>query len=151
MSADHPDRFVALCLDVKTRRTAADGIEPWNIKNCIEELKQELSTGMFVGISECMPVTHSAISTGKRDLNRSARSWSCAGIPGCRAAKRRPSATRTSTSGCPPTRRLRLAFKGSRKDEHPAGRPQTYPRRKRLPDHEYQDATHAWFKQYIKN
>jgi predicted TIM-barrel fold metal-dependent hydrolase len=52
---DHPDRFVALCYDQKTRKRAMEGIEPWSIKACIEELRRNLETGMFVGIGECMP------------------------------------------------------------------------------------------------
>ena len=51
----HPDRFVALALDVETRRKAADGIAPWTIDGAVEELDRELSTGMYVGVGEGIP------------------------------------------------------------------------------------------------
>jgi predicted TIM-barrel fold metal-dependent hydrolase len=62
----HPDRFVALCWDEKTRRKAMQGIEPWTIKACIEELDRALSTGMFVGIGEGLPGSTRRLSWNER-------------------------------------------------------------------------------------
>ena len=66
---DHTDRFVALCYDQKTRKKAADGVEPWTIKACIEELKRNLDTGMFVGIGEGMPGVNPKLSWSERFEN----------------------------------------------------------------------------------
>ena len=54
----HPDRFRALCWDEKTQLKAHIGEKEWNIKDCVQELDEALSTGMFVGIGEGMPCDH---------------------------------------------------------------------------------------------
>jgi predicted TIM-barrel fold metal-dependent hydrolase len=51
----HPDRFVAFCSDIKTQERHRKGIKEWNLKDSLQEIDELLSTGMFVGIGECMP------------------------------------------------------------------------------------------------
>jgi predicted TIM-barrel fold metal-dependent hydrolase len=51
----HPDRFVALCTDVKTQGKEASGEEAWNIDNSVKELDELLSTGLYAGIGEGFP------------------------------------------------------------------------------------------------
>ena len=51
----YPDRFVSLCRDVRTAYKAKTGEKEWNIKDCVQEIDEALSTGMFVGIGEMMP------------------------------------------------------------------------------------------------
>ena len=51
----HPDRFRALCSDVRTQYKSETGEKEWNLKDSLEEIDEALSTGMFVGIGEGMP------------------------------------------------------------------------------------------------
>jgi predicted TIM-barrel fold metal-dependent hydrolase len=55
MVKKHPERFCAMCSDVKTQIRAKNGVEPWDIKNAVKELDEALATGCFVGIGEGMP------------------------------------------------------------------------------------------------
>jgi predicted TIM-barrel fold metal-dependent hydrolase len=54
----HPDRFAAMCYDVRTQLRSKSMEEKWNIKNAVREIDEALSTGMFVGIGEGMPRSH---------------------------------------------------------------------------------------------
>lgn len=52
----YPDKFVALCQAVQTAMDAKLGKKKWTIEAACKELDEQLSTGKFVGIGECMPV-----------------------------------------------------------------------------------------------
>jgi predicted TIM-barrel fold metal-dependent hydrolase len=54
----HPDRFVALAWDVKTRAADVSGEKKWNIDDSIAELDRELSTGRYKGVGEAFSSTH---------------------------------------------------------------------------------------------
>ena len=51
----HPDRFVALCTDVKVQHRAATGVEPWSMEAAVKELDELMQTGLYVGIGESIP------------------------------------------------------------------------------------------------
>ena len=62
----YPDRFVSLCADVRTEHRAKAGEKEWNIEDCVQELDEALSTGMFVGIGESMPSSFNVIGWNER-------------------------------------------------------------------------------------
>ena len=52
----HPDRFIAMCRDVKTQHKATREGTPWNVKEAVKEIDELLATGMFKGgIGEAIP------------------------------------------------------------------------------------------------
>jgi predicted TIM-barrel fold metal-dependent hydrolase len=51
----HPDRFVALCWDVKTQKKSISEEEEWSIKAAAQEIRECLDTGLYVGIGEGFP------------------------------------------------------------------------------------------------
>ena len=51
----HPNRFVALCWDVKTQRKSLTNEKEWCIEDAAKEIDECLSTGMFRGIGEGIP------------------------------------------------------------------------------------------------
>ena len=53
---NHPDRFIAMCRDVKTQHKSLRTGAPWSIKEAVKEIDDLLSTGNFIGgIGESIP------------------------------------------------------------------------------------------------
>jgi hypothetical protein len=77
------DRFIAMCLDMNTRKKVVAQGNPWNVRDSVKELEdllpREISGAVLVkAYHETQPPTSSG-SAGMNGLIRYANSWSVHG------------------------------------------------------------------------
>ena len=51
----HPDKFIAFCSDAETQIKSQAGEIPWTIETAVEEIENNLKTGLFKGIGDGLP------------------------------------------------------------------------------------------------